>query len=82
MIEVQVVITKKDGTLPPAASKVAPVCNMLSSLFETINLRVNDVLITSSGSHYGYKDYVQTLLTYTGDARASLQAKVFLIYAF
>jgi len=77
MIEVQVKITKKDGTLPSATTKVAPVANMLSSLFETVSLRVNDVLITSSGSHYGYKDYVQTLLTFSGDAKASLQAKVY-----
>jgi len=76
MLEVQVLITKKDGTLPAATAKVAPVCNMLSSLFETVNLRVNDVLITASGSHYGYKDYIQTLLTSPTDAKAFLQSKV------
>jgi len=76
MLEVQVAITKADGTMPAATAKVAPVCNMLSSLFETVNLRINDVLVTASGSHYGYKDYVQTLMSSTADARAMLQSKV------
>jgi len=79
MLEVQVLITKNDGTLPAATTKVVPVCNMLSSLFETVNLRVNDVLITTSGSHYGYKDYIQTLLSAPNDAKAGLQSKVLLI---
>jgi len=76
MLEVQVLITKKNGTLPAATDKVAPVCNMLSSLFETVSLRVNDVLITASGSHYGYKEYIQTLLSSPADAKSMLQAKV------
>jgi len=79
MLEAQVLITKKDGQLPPATAKVAPVCNMLSSLFETVSLRINDVLITSSGSHYGYKDYIQTLLNSPTDAKAHLQSKVHFI---
>ena len=69
-------ITKSDGSLPASTDKVGPVCNMLSSLFETVSLRVNDVLITSSGSHYGYKDFVQTLLSSPSDARNFLQSKV------
>jgi len=76
MLEAQVLITKKDGGLPAATAKVAPVCNMLSSLFETVSLRINDVLITARGSHYGYKDYIQTLLNAPTDARALLQSKV------
>jgi len=80
MLEVQVLITKSDGTLPAATDKVAPVCNMLSSLFETVNLRINDVLITTSGSHYGFKDYIQTLLSAPSDARSMLQSKVFFYF--
>jgi len=76
MLEAQILITKSDGTVPNATAKVGPVCNILSSLFETVNLRVNDVLITTNGSHYGYKDYLQTLISSTGDAKSMLQSKV------
>lgn len=76
MIEVTVLITKADNTLPAAADKVAPVPNMLSSLFETVNLRINDNLITASGSQYSYKDFLQTLLSTPADAKLMLTSKV------
>ena len=76
MIEAQVLITKADGNVPSAAAMVCPNANMLASLFETVSLRINDVLITASGSHYGYKDYVQTLLTAPYDSRQLLTSKV------
>lgn len=76
MIEVTVVITKADNTLPAASSSVVPVPNMLSSLFETVNLRINDNLITASGSNYSYKDFIQSLLSTPSDARLMLQSKV------
>ena len=76
MIEAQVAITKADGTLPAKAKKVMPNANMLASLFETVSLRINDVLITASGTHYAYKDFVSTLLTAPYDTRQLLSAKV------
>lgn len=76
MIEVTVLITKADNSLPPATAQVAPVCNMLSSLFETVNLRINDNLITASGSQYSYKDYLQTLISTPSDARVLFTSKV------
>lgn len=76
MIEVTVVITKADNSLPAASSLVVPVPNMLSSLFETVNLRINDNLITASGSNYSYKDFIQSLLSTPSDARMMLQSKV------
>jgi len=79
MIEVQVLITKANGTVPAATAQVCPNANMLSSLFETVSLRINDVLITASGSHYGYKDYVQTLLTAPYDAKQLATSKGFIL---
>lgn len=76
MIEATVVITKADNTLPATSSMVVPVPNMLSSLFETVNLRINDNLITASGSNYSYKDFIQSLLSTPSDARLMLQSKV------
>jgi hypothetical protein len=80
MIEATVVIMKEDNTLPAAADKVAPIPNMLSSLFETVSLRINDNLITASGSQYAFKDFLQTLVSATGDARQMLNSKVHSIF--
>jgi hypothetical protein len=76
MIEATVLITKADNSLPAATDKVAPIPNMLSSLFETVNLRINDNLITASGSQYSYKDFIQTLISTPTDPRSMLSCKV------
>lgn len=66
MLECTVVITKKDGTLPTLGNSVlvAPVNNMLSSLFESVSIKINDKRITASSSYYPYKCYLQNLLSY------------------
>jgi len=76
MIEATVLITKADNKLPAATDQVAPIPNMLSSLFETVSLRINDNLITASGSQYAYKDFIQTLVSSTADAKNMLTSKV------
>jgi hypothetical protein len=82
MIEVTVLITKADNNLPAATDKVAPIPNMLSSLFETVSMRINDNLITASGSQYSYKDFIQTLLSSPSDAKQMLTSKVINLYFF
>jgi hypothetical protein len=82
MIEATVLITKEDNTLPAATDKVAPIPNMLSSLFETVSLRINDNLITASGSQYAFKDFLQTLLSSTADAKQLLTCKVICCFNF
>jgi|FrelakmetLWP11LW_1041352.scaffolds.fasta_scaffold10549_1 hypothetical protein len=45
-IEVNVIITKKDGSLPLATAKVGPINNLLHSMWQSIRLTINDTPIT------------------------------------
>ena len=64
-LEVQIVILKaSDNSLPIASKKVAPVNNVLHSLFESVTLLVNDQEVTKSASNYPYKAYITSTLTY------------------
>jgi hypothetical protein len=69
--EVNFNILKADGTLPNQASKVAPVNNMLHSLFEGITLTINDIPITVSKIGYPYKAYITNLLSYNKAVKAT-----------
>jgi hypothetical protein len=63
--EVNVKIVKADGrSLPDATKTVAPVNNILHSLFESVRLTINDVPITVSPNNYPYKAYITNCLTY------------------
>ncbi len=63
--EVTVKIVKSDGTSLPDADKiVAPVNNILHSLFESVRLTINDVPITVAPNNYPYKAYITNCLTY------------------
>ncbi len=63
--EVTVKIVKADGiSLPDSTKIVAPVNNILHSLFESVRLTINDVPITVSPSNYPYKAYITNCLTY------------------
>lgn len=76
LIECVVVITKADGrTLPAKADKVCFVNNAIGSLFSNVALYINDALISTTGSNYAYKDYLQTLLSYSSDSKSGLQGK-------
>jgi hypothetical protein len=64
--EVTVQIVKSDGvTLPDSTKTVAPVNNILHSLFESVRLTINDVPITVSPNNYPYKAYITNCLTYS-----------------
>ena len=55
-MEVTLKITKSDGrTIPEPNVKVGPVNNVLSSLFESLEMRINDKQITESGRYYPYR---------------------------
>ncbi len=63
--EVTVQIVKSDGiSLPDATKTVAPVNNILHSMFESVRLTINDVPITVSPNNYPYKAYITNCLTY------------------
>lgn len=59
-------ITKSDGvTLPDTSKKVAPINNIAHSLFESVRLTINDIPISLSPDNYGYKAYINNVLTYS-----------------
>jgi hypothetical protein len=70
--EVTVKIVKSDGiSLPDATKSVAPVNNILHSMFESVRLTINDVPITVSPSNYPYKAYITNCLTYGPAAKGA-----------
>lgn len=71
LIECTVVIQKKDGSLPDKTKNVGPVNMCLTSLFDSVSVRLNDVNITSSGRYYPYKCYLQTLLSFNSSQKGA-----------
>ena len=63
-VEATVQIVQQNGSLPATSSTVAPVNNVLHSLFESVRLTINDYLISTSSKYYPYKNYITTVLTY------------------
>jgi len=49
-------------TRPEPSVEVGPVNNVLSSLFESMQMQINDREITESGRDYPYRCYLNTLL--------------------
>lgn len=72
-------ITKADGTAVPIGDKVAPINLTLHSLFNQVDVQLQQQLVSSTGSQtYGYKAYIETMLEYGSDAKKSqLQAQLF-----
>ena len=57
-------ILKGDNARIDDKSEVAPVNLLLYSLFCEVDVKLNDVLITSTNNTYAYRAYLETLLTY------------------
>ena len=76
-IEIQIVILQtKDKALPAKTVTVGPINNVVHSFFESVSLKVNDQLITKSASHYPYKAYITSCLTYPNTVKvAQLQTE-------
>lgn len=70
-IQVCVKITKSDGSLPDTEKFVAPVNNILHSLFEAVRVKVNDDLVGKNVSYYPYKAYITNCLTYSSSYKAA-----------
>ena len=45
--------------------KFAPINNIAHSLFESVRLTINDLPISISPNNYGYKSYINNVLTYS-----------------
>ena len=66
LIKVNLIITKKDGvSLPDTDKIVAPVNNILGSLFDDMRMKINDDELTQNGQFYPYKCYLKKLLTFS-----------------
>lgn len=62
-----------DGTGNVAATdKISPVNNIFHSIFEQVDIYVNDRAISSSDNNYGYRSYFTTLLSFSEAEKESL----------
>jgi hypothetical protein len=66
----QVQIVKADGTPCGATDLVAPVNLLASSMWERVEVKLNKVTSNqSSAEYFHYKTFLETILSYEGDAR-------------
>lgn len=73
-IQLKVKIVKNDNTNLDAATEVALINYPIATLFEHLDVYLNNDLV-SNNSDYGYKAYLETLLTYSNSSKESwLQA--------
>ena len=61
---VRIRIVTRDG-LAPGADLVAPVNNILHSMWSSVELELNNKNITGHGLHYPYRAYLENLLSYS-----------------
>lgn len=71
-------ITKKDGTSVGSDDKVGPVDLTMHSVFQQIDVFLNDKMITDGSPTYAYRAYLETLLSYGREAKKTqLQGALF-----
>ena len=71
MLHVVVKVTKDDGTDLAATDELAPVNNLLHSMFSQVDVYLNEKLISPPNNTYAYKCYIESLLNYGPDAKDS-----------
>ena len=69
MLYVKVKVVQQNGADLPAAAQVAPVNLFLHSLFSQVDISLNGTLVTTASDTYGYRAYIETLLSYGEDAK-------------
>ena len=62
-------ITRADGTALQADDNIAPVNNFLHSMFSSIDLYLNNKLISNNSDTYPYRAYIENLLSYSKDSK-------------
>ena len=75
-VELKVQILKPDGTktdAQAATDSYALINQPVSSLFSSVNVRLNDQLLSDSYGTHPYKAYLQTILNFGSDASARLE---------
>jgi len=70
MLYVRLKVVQPNGTNNLAdTAKVAPVNLFLQSLFSQVDVSLNGTLVTTASDTYGYRAYIETLLSYGEDAK-------------
>ena len=64
-------IVQANNTAIDNTHNVAPTNLWLHSLFSEIDVKLNDMLVTSTNNTYTYRDYLKTLLSYSPAAKKS-----------
>lgn len=70
MLKVKLKVVKPDGSWGKD-DPVAPVDNVLHSLFSQVDVLFNQKAVTSSSNTYPYRAYIENLLNYGKDARST-----------
>jgi hypothetical protein len=70
-LHVKVKIQRANGTALDAADTVGPVNNFLHSLFSQVDVSLNGTVVTNSTNTYGYRAYLENLLTFGPAAKES-----------
>src|SRR5450631_1262037 len=66
-----IVVSKQDNTALPAAEDIAPINNVLHSLFQSVTLTVGGRCVSDTSNMYHYRAYIENLLGYTKQAQKS-----------
>jgi len=66
---IKVKVVQQNGQNLPAGARVAPVNLFLHSLFSQVDISLNGTLVTTASDTYGYRAYIETLLSYGRDAK-------------
>ena len=68
-LSVELTLTKSDGTKIPEAAKIAPVNNILHSLWSQIQVKLKDTTISHPSPNYAYRGYIENLLNYSENSK-------------
>ena len=71
LLHVTAKVTKANGNDIDNTDNVGPVNLTLHSLFSEIDIKLNDTMITTTNNTYAYRAYLETLLSYSNDAKKS-----------
>ena len=77
-LHVKAKIVKEDGSNLEEADVVTPVNLWMQSLFNQVDVYFQQKLVSSSGTNYAYKAYMDVLLNFSEDAeRSQMQTQLF-----
>ena len=77
-LHVKAKIVKEDGSKLEEADVVTPVNLWMQSLFNQVDVYFQQKLVSSSGTNYAYKAYMDVLLNFSEDAETSqMQTQLF-----